>query len=104
MRKINRTCIVCGHKYSYCPSCAEDEYRPKGLTIFHDENCKNIFDATADYLAHDISKETAKNILDKCDLSNKESMHHTIIEAIGEIYTTDEPKVQKRKYEKKDSE
>ena len=108
MRKINRTCIVCGHKYSYCPSCMEDAYKPKWMTIFHDENCKNIFNATSDYLANDITKEKAKELLDKCDLSNKTSLHHTIVEALDAIYKSDEvyepAKNQKRKYEKKDSE
>ena len=106
MRIINRTCIVCGHKYSYCPSCAEDSNKPTWMTIFHDENCKNIFKATSDYLQNAMSKEDAKDILDKCDLSNKNSMHRTVIEAIDEIYADthkeeSEIKIQKRKYEKK---
>lgn len=87
VKKNNKKCIVCGKVYTFCPSCAEFDNYPRWLSIYHDENCKNIFTATSDYLAGDITDEQARKILDTCDLSKKKNFHHTIIKAIDKLYS-----------------
>lgn len=83
-KKNNRTCIVCGEKYNYCYNC-ENANKPSWYTIFHDENCHDIYGAVANILPQQ-GKEAAKEALDKCDLSNKGNFHPNIIKSINEIY------------------
>jgi len=48
--------------------------------------------AVTDYLAGEISKEQAKEILDTCDLSNKKNFNGEIPVTINEIYDVEEEK------------
>lgn len=92
MRKYNKTCIVCGEKYTFCTSCSEFDKYPRWMGIYHDENCKNIFTIASDYIEKVITKEEAKEKFDKCDLTNKDKFHKTILNAINEIYAKDDNK------------
>ena len=89
MRENNKTCICCGKKYTYCPSCSEFDKYPKWMNIYHDENCREIFMVTSDFIAGDIVKDEAKARLDKCDLSKMSTFHATIQKAINDIYGSD---------------
>lgn len=85
-KKNNRKCIVCGREYYYCShNCIDSINKPSWYTIFHDENCHDIYNAVANILPQE-GKEAAKEALDKCDLSNKENFHPNIIKSINEIY------------------
>lgn len=83
-KKNNRTCIVCGIQYYHCGHC-DEPIRPSWYSIFHDQNCHDIYDAVANILPLK-GKEAAKKVLDKLDLSNKENFHPNIVKAINEIY------------------
>ena len=85
-KKNNRKCICCSTEYRYCNSCSEDRTKPVWYTIYHNENCKNIFDAASDYLAGAITKEEARQKFDACDLSYKNKLHNKIVEAINAVY------------------
>ena len=85
-KKNNRKCIVCGREYYYCShNCIDSINKPSWYTIFHDENCHDIYGAVANILPQQ-GKEAAKEALDKCDLSNKGNFHPNIIKSINEIY------------------
>lgn len=84
--KKNKTCIVCNKKYTFCTGCAEFDRFPRWMAIYHDENCKKIFETASDFLAGEISQQVAKEQFDKCDLSGKESFHYKIQEAINLVY------------------
>ena len=62
MRENNKTCICCGKKYTFCPSCSEFDKYPRWMNIYHDENCREIFMVTSDFIAGDIVKDEAKAI------------------------------------------
>lgn len=64
-----RKCIVCGKEYSYCRSCPKDAKKETWYALYDNENCKNISQALTDYNFNKITKEDAKDILSKCDLS-----------------------------------
>lgn len=64
-----RKCIVCGKEYSYCKSCPKDAKKETWYALYDNENCKNISQALTDYNFNKITKEDAKDILSKCDLS-----------------------------------
>jgi hypothetical protein len=78
MKKNNKKCIVCGEIYTYCSGCSEFDHFPRWMGIYHEENCKNIFDITSRYLHEQISKEEAKEKLVKCNLSNKKNFNKSI--------------------------
>lgn len=83
-KKNNRKCIVCGTSYYHCGHC-DEPIKPSWYTIFHDQNCHDIYDAVANIYPVQ-GKEAAKQALDKLDLSNKENFHPNIIKLINEIY------------------
>ena len=64
-----RKCILCGSEYTYCKSCAKDAKKALWHEIYDKENCKDISKALTDYNFKRITKEEAKELLSKCDLS-----------------------------------
>lgn len=60
MAILNRECKVCGTKYSYCPSCSADVRKPKWMTMFDCEECKQIFDVATRFNIGKITKEEAQ--------------------------------------------
>lgn len=87
IRKNNRQCICCEKEYVYCPNCSDFAHMPSWMTIYHDNNCKEICDAIKSYGFNYITKEQAKDLLDKCDLTNKKMFKQSIQNKIDEIYT-----------------
>ena len=87
MANLNRTCCLCGTKYSYCPSCTTDRNKPSWMTVFCSENCRNIYNTTTKYGMKKINANEAKNDLDICDLSNKEQFNAHAKKMLDEIYT-----------------
>ena len=71
MGKYTRKCAVCGKTYDYCNTCNTYASMPTWMTMFHDENCKNIFEITSAYYAGSRSDEVIREQLLACDLSNK---------------------------------
>ena len=93
-KKNNRKCIVCSQNYYYCSNnCADSVNKPSWYAIFHDQNCHDIYDAVYNILPLQ-GKGAAKNVLDKCDLSNKENFHPNIIKMINEIYDIKDEKAE----------
>ena len=89
MRKYHKTCVVCGKEYEYCPNCAKYNTLPKWHTIFHDENCKTIFEICNSFVGGDITKEEAKAALAKCDLKNMKAFTKSIQQNIRDIQSAD---------------
>lgn len=64
-----RKCIVCNNEYHYCRSCSKDAKKETWYALYDTENCKNISQALADYKFDRITKEEARELLSKCDLT-----------------------------------
>lgn len=91
-KKIEKTCILCGKKYHiYCPTCREAVNQPVWLNTFHDENCKNIYYVCSNYNAKKIDITKARELLDKCDISNKDNFTSATQKIIEEIYKLTKP-------------
>lgn len=88
MQKNNRKCIVCGKEYHFCPSCAEGRSTP-WKTIYHDDNCRQIYHVVSWYLANDIKKDEAIESLKKCDLSKKYVFNNDIRKTIDNIFANE---------------
>lgn len=69
MVRNNKTCILCGNKYSYCSGCAEFDHLPRWMECYCSENCKDIFNILSSYNMNHKTKEEAKALLEKCDLT-----------------------------------
>ena len=93
-KKNNKVCICCSKEYSYCNRCKDFILYPTWMNIFHDKNCREIFNTASAYLACEITKEEAKARFDACDLSNINSLKSKIVETINEVCKVeDEEKV-----------
>ena len=78
-----RKCIVCGKEYSYCRSCPKDAKKETWYALYDNENCKNISQALTDYNFNRITKEEAKELLSKCNLSIKlNEYYHNALETV----------------------
>ena len=55
-----RTCIVCGKKYSYCPHCKSNQANQQWRYLFHDEKCMEIANLLYAYRGSEIGKDEAR--------------------------------------------
>ena len=85
MIKNNKTCILCGNKYTYCNGCSEFDHLPYWMICYCSKNCKDIFDTLSAYNMNQITKGEAKNTLSKCDLSNKHSFKESTLNCVNSI-------------------
>ena len=85
MRKNNRTCVCCGSQYTYCNTCTAHQSEPAWKSTWCSENCKDIFMIVTDFLAKEISKAEAKQML---DLTDKSKFDKNIVDVINHIYST----------------
>lgn len=108
--KSNRTCLVCGNKYYYCSGhCQESLNKPSWMAIYCSENCRTLFQGATDYKAGEITKEQAKEIIDKADLSNMSNFKESIQKFINEFKNNKNKKIESSEYisiidDKKDNE
>jgi hypothetical protein len=87
MVKDNKTCILCGKKYSYCSRCSEFDHLPRWMECYCSENCKDIFNTLCSYNMNHITKEDARAKFEKYDLSHKNNFNHLVKESINTIMT-----------------
>lgn len=103
--KLNKTCIICREKYSYCPSCSKDSDKPTWYTLFHDENCHRIYEVCTSYRDGIYDKKKAYEEITKCDLSKledfKESTKNQIEEILGYAKEQEKPEPKQIKVENK---
>lgn len=87
MVRDNKTCILCGKKYSYCSGCAEFDHLPRWMACYCSENCKDIFYTLSSYNMKHKTKKKAKELLEKCDLTNTGTYSEFNQSCINEIMT-----------------
>lgn len=87
MAEANRTCIICGKKYEYCPRCGKGSWDKKWMFVCCSENCVKINSIIMQYRSdYDlITKEEAKNKMLKLDLTNKDTFWDDAKRCIDEI-------------------
>jgi len=85
-KKDNKTCIVCGEKYTFCPTCAQVRELEMWRNIYCSENCKKLFHAASGYHAKTATLEEVRARFDACDLSYKDKLNENFIEAINAVY------------------
>lgn len=86
-KKIKKICCVCDTSYEiFCPSCREAMNQPSWKNIFHDENCRKIYETSSAYLIGKIDDEVARKNFDMCDLTNKNQFKVKFQKVIDEVY------------------
>ena len=70
MEKLNRMCIICGKKYSYCNNCQRDSGKPTWYFIFYGQNCHDIYEVCTQYRDGEIDAKVAYEKISKLDISN----------------------------------
>ena len=89
-KKNNRTCIICGENYAYCPHCGEDANKPTWYFIFDGENCHDIYEVCTQYRDKKIDAKKAYELISKLDLSNIEDFVEVTKNQIKEIIRLNE--------------
>lgn len=86
IRKPNTTCAVCGKGYYLCIACERNKSNWKPWkVIVDDENCYNIYDIVSKYIANNITKYEAKELLNTTDLSDLDNFKDLMKNKIKEI-------------------
>ncbi len=87
-----RKCNICQTEYQFCSGCHRYDHLPRWMSMFHDENCLNIWSAVNDYKAGTIDAKEAKRQLSKLDLSKRETFKPYYQNMIKKICSEAEPK------------
>lgn len=90
MEKLNRTCIICGKRYSHCNNCQRDAGKPTWYFIFDGENCHDIYEVCTQYRDKKIDAKKAYELISKLDLSNIEDFVEVTKNQIKEIIRLNE--------------
>ena len=84
-KKNNRTCIICGENYAYCPHCGEDANKPTWYFIFDGQNCHDIYEVCTQYRDGEIDANVAYEKISKLDISNIKNFSESTRIKIEEI-------------------
>lgn len=104
MKKGMRKCVVCGKEYEFCPTCAETVDEPTWKLMFHNANCREIYNISTAYLAKKITKEEAIERYGKTDLSVRDNITTDFLqEGLNECLSSEkkEEKVETKEVETK---
>lgn len=69
MAQLNKTCLCCSTRYSYCPSCSRaDKLAPTWKSEFCSEPCMTLWTTLTKYNMSMFTKAEAKSIISDLDL------------------------------------
>lgn len=94
--KNNKTCIVCGKKYTFCTGCSEFDKYPRWMGIFDTETCMNVYDITSDFRYGHKTADEALEALEECDLSNKGNFNEVIKSDVEKILAEGKKVIKKK--------
>lgn len=89
MAQLNRTCHVCGKKYSYCPSCDSDVNKPLWMLMVDSSDCHTIFEVLTEYYLGRLNKEEVKEKLSTIKLDSFDNYVSATKKQLYEIYKED---------------
>ena len=86
MARGERTCVVCGTKYIYCPNCKKGDPTETWRYMYDSEECREIFKTCSRFAFGHIDAEAAKKKLDKYDLTDRTKYAEGIRQNLSAIY------------------
>lgn len=90
----NAKCAICGTSYHKCNSCPDSKLKP-WLSIVDTINHFKIYTIIADYTNKKIDKHIAKELLDKCDISDYKQFVPEISSVVESIIAQDVKRTKK---------
>ena len=84
-KRGERTCIICGKKYEYCPHCGKGKPQEGWRNLYDSLDCKAIFLICSDFVNKRLSAAEAKQKLEKYDLKDLSTYAEGIRENIKAI-------------------
>ena len=95
MKNKLRKCSCCLNQYEYCPKCQKDSNKEPWHFTFCSKNCKDIYTVTSQFENGQIDAQTAKEQLEKLDLSKKDTFGTSYKNSIEKIMNSNSaiPKV-----------
>lgn len=87
----NAICSICGKPYHLCNTCKDQLSFKPWRSVVDTINHYKIYMAIAEYTNKHINKATAKEMLEKCDISDYKTFTPDIVKAI-DLIITDTPK------------
>lgn len=99
MAKNNKTCTVCGKKYSYCVNCYDDRLKPTYMNEFCSETCKDVFEIATRFNLNLITKSEAQSMLELLELKPTEQYTEMIQNDIKNIMAKPKMDIQSNKHE-----
>lgn len=86
MAEKNRTCIICGEKYTWCNNCSDNKNKHETWrNLYCSKNCMNIFNILSDHAFKHIDDQQAKEKLKNVDLSKLDGFRADFKEQIKKI-------------------
>ena len=95
MAKGQRTCIICGSSYVYCPKCGNGDKAETWRYLYDTELCNNIFNVLSSYTHGHIKKAEAKDKLEALKIPKNMKFKTDIKDQIDEIMAA-EPKTKEK--------
>lgn len=86
---LNATCNICNTKYHLCKSCSSAKTFMPWRMVCCSIDCYKVYMTLSSYTNGKCSKIEAKEMLDKCNLSNIKQFNPAISSAITEICKND---------------
>ena len=97
MAKLNRKCLCCSTRYSYCPSCSRaDALLPTWHAEFCSEECMTLWQTATKYNMNKLTKSEAKDIVSNLQLKPV-SEYVTCVQRDLENILKEEPKPKRGK-------
>lgn len=103
MARGERTCIVCGKKYVYCPNCQKGDPNETWRNIYCSEDCRSIFKICNSFAFGHINAEAAKKKLEKYDVADRSKYSEDIRNNLSAIFAA-KTEAPKKKAEEKEVE
>lgn len=100
-----RSCICCGDKYSYCPSCGSDRLKPTWYSLFCSETCKELWETVSRFSMGFIDKNSAAEIVQALPLKDKSKYAEAVQAGIEKLLVKKtKPELKPRRMKKMESE
>lgn len=94
-----RTCLCCGREYKYCPTCSADSGKPKWMSEFDTEVCKDLFNAVS-AVGMGADKNVIEKVIRKYKIKDYSIYKESIKNALEQVAAIEENRLKKARGKK----
>ena len=85
MQRGERTCVVCGATYVYCPNCKKGDPAETWRFMYDSEECRDIFKICSRFAFGHINAEEAQKKLEKFNITDRTKYAESIRQNLNMI-------------------